>query len=87
MKNERYKNLKSLHDATAGLNFCLEVFGDHIAKREDYKNLDGIEAIHFYLIHKFSWLPRDVRSMSHDDLRFVLSQELEGWTLPKAARD
>jgi hypothetical protein len=65
VSKERYGILKRLHEAEGNLNYSLEVFGDAIAKREGYKNLDGLEAIQFYLIHKFSWLPRDVRAMSH----------------------
>ena len=81
-----YEVKKRLYDATAGLDYCLDVFGDELAEREGYKGLDGMEAIHFFLIHKFGWLPKDVRSMSNEDLRFVLSQEIADWTLPKAAR-
>jgi hypothetical protein len=84
--DERYQTLKKLHEAEGGLDYSLHVFGDALAKREGYKNLDGIEAIHFYLIEKHSWLPRDVRSMSNEDLRFVLCQEMEGWVLPLEAR-
>jgi hypothetical protein len=83
---EHYEILKRLHEADGDLNYSLDVFGDTLAKREGYKDLDGIEAIHFYLIHKFGWLPRDVRAMTFDDIRLVLSQEMHGWTLPPAAR-
>lgn len=82
---ERYKNLKRLHDAEGNLNYALEVFGDHIAKREGYKESGGIEAVRFYLVTKFRWLPSQVHSMSYQDLRFVLSEEMSGWTLPKEA--
>jgi len=77
---------KRLHDAQGNMAYILEVFGDDLAKREGYKDLDGMDAIHFYLIHKFNWLPRDVMSMSAEHIRFVLSQELAGWTLPQDAR-
>lgn len=86
MTNELRKHTKAIHEATAQMNYHFEIFGDDLAKREGYKNLDGINAIHFYLIHKFSWLPRDVKSMSLEDLQFVLCQELEDWTLPKEFR-
>ena len=65
------------HRSAGHLNYFLEVFGDHIAEREGYSNIDGMEAIHFYLIHKFGWLPRDVKSMSLEDVRLVLSQEMD----------
>lgn len=88
MSKERYENLSRLYEAEGGLNYSLVVFGDAIAKREKYKDpgLDGIDAVHYYLIHKFGWLPRDVRSMTFEDIRFVLSEEMHGWSLPKDAR-
>jgi hypothetical protein len=45
-----------------------------------------MEAIHFYLVNKFAWLPKEVMAMTTEHIRFVLCQELEGWTLPPAAR-
>ena len=86
MSKDKYETLGKLHAATGQLNYGLAVFGDHIAKREGYKEVDGLDAIHLYLVQKHHWLPRDVRSMSPDDLRFVLSEELAGWTLPQEAR-
>lgn len=85
---ERYENLRRLYDADGGLNYSLVVFGDTIAKREKYKDmgLTGIDAVYYYLIHKFNWLPRDVRAMTFEDIRFVLSEEMHGWTQPKDAR-
>lgn len=84
--SERYANLKRLYEAEGGLNYALAVFGDHIAKREGYKSVDGIDAVCFYLVTKYHWLPSQVHGMSHEDLRFVLSEEMSDWTLPKAAR-
>jgi hypothetical protein len=88
MSTERNDNRRRYHEANGGLNYCLEVFGDYLAQREGYKDagLDGMDAIHFYLVHKFHWMPKDVRAMSTDDLRFVLTEELSGWTLPAAYR-
>ena len=85
-KKEHYEATKRLYEAEGNLTYSLDVFGDEIAKREKYKDLDGIEAIHFYLIHKFKWLPSQVKSMSAEDLRFVLTEEMSGWTMPKNAR-
>ena len=85
MKKELYEVIKSSHECQGSLNYFLHVYGDTIAKREGYKEVNGIDAIHFYLIHKFNWLPRDVRSMNYDDLRFVLSEEMSGWTVPPEA--
>jgi hypothetical protein len=84
--HERFDNLKRLYQAEGGLNYSLAVFGDHIAKREKYKTVDGIEAVYFYLVTKYHWLPSQVRGMSYEDLRFVLSEEMSGWILPIEAR-
>lgn len=88
MSKERYEILKRLHEAEGGLAYSLAVFGDEIAKREKYADpeLTGMDAVHYYLIHKFHWLPRDVRSMTAEDIRFVLSEEMNGWVMPKDAR-
>ncbi len=68
------------------LNYLFCVFGDHIAEREGYKRIDGMEAIHFYLIHKFGWLPRDVKSMSLEDMKLVLGQEWEEYSAAKSKK-
>ena len=87
--NER----KKLYEATfrlrteeSHLAVQVEMFGDHLAKREGYKSLQGLDAIHFYIVSKFGWLPSQVRSMSFDDLRFLLTEEMSGWTVPKELR-
>ncbi|KKC24963.1 hypothetical protein WP12_16735 [Sphingomonas sp. SRS2] len=76
-----------LHHATGGLNFHLEMFGNELAKREGYREYKAMDAIHFYLMTKHGWLPRDIRSMSFDDLRFALGEEMAGWTLPHNLRN
>jgi hypothetical protein len=83
---EKYAIWKRLHEAEGQLAYHLAVFGDRLAKREKYKSLDGLDAVHFYLVQKFSWLPSQVRSMSYEDLRFVLQEEMENFVLPVAAR-
>ena len=83
---ERYEVLKKLYEARGGLDYSLAVFGDHIAEREGYKAHRDIDAVHYYLVHKFSWLPAKVKAMSFDDIRFVLAEELDGWVLPEDAR-
>ncbi len=79
----RYK----LHAEDGKLNYLLDVFGDHISEREGYQSLEltGISAVHYYLITKYGWLPRDVKSMSYEDIRFVLSEEMRVWAPPKSA--
>lgn len=85
LDRKRYEVWRKLHHSSADLNYSLEVFGDYIAKREGYHDIGGFEAIHFYLIHKFRWMPHQVRAMSFEDLRFVLHEELATWSLPKDA--
>lgn len=84
MDKERKEISRRLYEAQGGLAHHLDMFGDTLAKKEGYKSLYGMEAVHYYLIRKFGWLPRDVRTMSSEDIRFVLTEELEGWTVPKA---
>ena len=85
-EKDRFDNLRRLHAAQGSLAYALEVFGFEMAKREGYKNIDGMEAIYLYLINKHHWLPRDVRAMSQGDLELALHQEMQDWTLPPAAR-
>lgn len=86
MSKERYEILKRLNEAEGNLAYMLAVFGDTLAEREGYKDLEGMEAIHFYVVHKFKWFPAQVRAMSAVDLRFVLTEEMSGWTAPTDAR-
>jgi hypothetical protein len=84
--NELNETRKRLHQAMGTSAYHLELFGDHLAQKNSYDGLDGIEAIHYYLVQKHSWLPRDVRSMSYEDLRFLLNKEMAGWTIPASAK-
>jgi len=84
MRNkEFFEATKSLHLIQDELTYTLDMFGDILAEREGYKGLDGMEAIYFYLVHKFSWQPSIVRGMSYDDIKFILSEEMSDWTAPK----
>lgn len=82
---EQYEISKRLHSTEGDLAYLLDVFGDHLAQREGYQSVDGMDAIHLYLVHKFNWQPAQVRAMSASDLRFVLLEEMHGWTAPKEA--
>ena len=84
--DEKHKAKKRLYEAGASIQFAVDCFGDHLAKREKYKAVDGLDAVHFYLMQKHGWIPSQVRTMSYDDLEFALREEMQGWTLPKAAR-
>lgn len=81
-----YETIHSLHDAEGKLAYALAVFGDSLAEREGYRSVEGLEAVYFYLVHKFAWTPAQVRGMSYNDLRFILEEEMHGFVLPEAAR-
>ncbi len=85
--DEHYELRKKLHEADANLVYSLDVFGDTLAEKQGYKSdLHGLDAVRYYLMQKHHWLPRDVKSMSYEDLQFALSEELAGWLLPRGAR-
>lgn len=86
LRAERFATLRRLHDAAGKLNYMLEVFGHTLAEQQGYKDIDGMDAIHLYLVNKHHWLPRDVRSMTPEDLRLALHQEMQGWTVPAIAQ-
>lgn len=70
----------------AHLNYSLDVFGDSLRKKHGWTNtLDGLDAVRYYLMQKHNWTPSQLRSMSPEDLRFALTEEMHGWTLPKDA--
>lgn len=79
---EQYQQFQRMHLEAGEANYHLEVFGDYLAQREGYKAMQGLDAIHFYVMNKHHWMPAQVRAMTFDDLRFVLAQDLSGWTLP-----
>lgn len=85
--NEMYESRKRLHEVEGNLVYLLDVFGDTLALKQGYKSdLHGIDAVRYYLMQKHHWLPRDVKSMSYEDLQFALSEEQAGWLLPRDAR-
>lgn len=75
---------RQLHQALSDLNYCLEMFGDELGRTQGWKNqLEGMEAIYYYLMQKHHWMPGQIRAMSYEDLRFALSEEMHGWKLPR----
>ena len=85
-KRELFDSTRRLILTEAELTYHLHVFGDSLCEREGFpSSLMGIEAVHFLLIQKYSWLPRDVRAMSPEDMRLALEDELENWQLPADA--
>jgi hypothetical protein len=85
LNKSMYAAKHALHQSHATLIFYLEVFGDHLADREEYKEHKGFDALYYYLIQKHRWLPSQARSLNFDDLRFLFAEEMSGWTLPKEA--
>ncbi|MCK5615724.1 hypothetical protein KAR91_78400 [Candidatus Pacearchaeota archaeon] len=65
--------------------YRLLIFGDYLAKRQGYKEHERLDAIHFYLIEKYHWLPSQVKSLNDEDLGFLLKEEMSGWTVPEDA--
>ena len=84
-KEKRYEILRKMYLNQGELDYDLIVFGDALAKRQNYKVLDGLDAIHFYLIEKYHWTLSYVRSLKLEDISFLLREEMQAWTLPKEA--
>ncbi|MGE4534683.1 hypothetical protein [Halomonas sp.] len=80
-----WESEKRLFEAEHHLKYNLARFGDHIAKREKYRENQGIDAVRFYLMQKHAWTPAVVMAMSDEHLRFALSEEMAGWVLPREA--
>jgi hypothetical protein len=76
-----------IHMLSGKLAFNLECFGDDLAKKKEYKKHLGMDAIHFYLVEKYHWLPAQVKALNFEDLRFLLEEGKSGWTLPADSRD
>lgn len=87
MTRERYQIRWKLQHTIAEMNYLLECFGDYLAQENDYpKGIDGFDAVYLYLANKHHWTIEQCRSMSKEDIRLVLSEEMKGWTVPLDAR-
>jgi hypothetical protein len=75
---------RRMRQAEGEIAFHMDLFGDYLAEREGYKEHDGLEALQFYLVQKYHWLPSQVKSLNLDDLRFLFGEEMSGWTVQKA---
>lgn len=82
---EKYELRRRIRKVEGEMAYHLDVFGDHLAKREGYKEHEGIEALRYYLIQRHHWLPSQARALSWDDLRFIFEEEMSGWTMPNEA--
>jgi len=83
--SEKIRATKDLRHVEADMHVALDIFGDELAKRYKYKEHDGIDAVHFWIIERHHWMPSVVRAMNSEDLRFLLEEEMSGWTWPKEA--
>lgn len=77
-----YDAEKRMCNADAELKYILIRFGDYLAHREKYKVHKGLEAVRYFLVQRHNWLPGDVFALSDDMLQFLISEEMQGWTLP-----
>ncbi len=85
-RNEKNENRYQSHFWRAQADYALEVFGDSLKASQGWKNdLSGLDAVHYFLVQKHNWLPSVVRAMSLEDLQFALTEEMQGWKLPKDA--
>jgi len=50
-----------------------EIIGNHIAVKEGYVGLKGMDAICRYIVDKYKWLPDQVRSLGNNDLDILLA--------------
>jgi hypothetical protein len=80
-----YSVMRDIALQEAELDFVLMVFGDTLAERQNYKVHKGLDAIHIYLIEKYHWTLSYVRSLKLEDIRFLLTEEMQAWTLPQEA--
>lgn len=65
--------------AEAELAALLEEFGDELGQREKL-DVDGLEAIRVYLMHKHGFELAMLEALSPSALRKYLSKEMKGWT-------
>jgi len=82
-----YGSHKRICEADAELKYHLVIFGDFLATREGYKKHTKLDALHYYLVEKYHWLPAQVKSLSDNDLQFLFAEEMKDWTVPKELRD
>jgi hypothetical protein len=55
------------------MDSVFEKIGDHMAIKEGYVGLKGMEAVHRYLVDKYGWQPEQVRKLSNEDLHLLLA--------------
>lgn len=83
LKKKYYQSVKNIHRSEGDMMSIIECFGDFLAKREKYKKLSGMEAIYYYLIQKYKWMPSQVRALNFEDLHLLMTEEMVNWDLPE----
>jgi hypothetical protein len=86
MNSEFYEATRKLHISQGEQQYHLDVFGDHLAKKYEFKEHTGIEAVWYFLIERYHWTPSTVRALNTEDLVFLLAEEMSGWQLPADAK-
>ena len=71
---------KRLIRAEGDLAYILSRFGDTLSENNGWSE-NGIEAVWLYLIRTHHWTPAVVRAMTSEDMRFVLSVEMNGFSV------
>lgn len=60
--------------------YLLKYRGDILSRIQGYKVLKGVPALKYYLCFALGKLPKEIDSLSYDDL-FFLSEELLDWDI------
>lgn len=63
------------------------ILGKQIAERNKYPEMDGLDAIAWHLFVKRGLRPEYTKSLHPAALKFLLSDEREGWTIPGETPD
>ena len=82
--NELNTARQQLHQTQANLDYLLELRGDRIASEHGWTNVNGLEAVRYYLMQKHHWTPAELATMSLEHLRFAMSEEPAGLQKRKA---
>lgn len=85
-KNEFITTLQ-MNQGKANKLTLLHFYGYVLAEEEGFLVHKGIDAIHWHLVLRFGWPLSAVRSLSIDDLWFLLAERTYGIVLPAYLAD
>lgn len=86
LRKEMNENNRKIRVLEGELQHKLDMFGDVLAKKHNYKKHRGIEAVRWFLVEKYKWTPATVKALNFDDLSFLLEEERENYTSPDKAK-